>query len=433
MAVPATAADPAVRASQQFLERLTAGYRPRDFAVRFWDGTIRDPEPGQPALFTLALRHPGALRAMFWPPNGVAFGEAYVNQDFDIGGDIFPFLRLTTYLNNLRPGVLGRLALGLKLFALPSPRGLTRADRHPAARLSGTTHSVERDRQAISYHYDVGNDFYRLWLDRELVYTCAYFKTPGDDIHAAQDQKNDHVCRKLRLKPGERFLDMGCGWGGLVRHAVRHYGVTALGVTLSKRQAELAQERIVTEGLADRARVEYRDYREVADTAGFDKIACIGMLEHVGEAGMPTYFAAAWWLLKPGGVFLSHHITRRGDAPPPKWARFVRQYVFPDGELKPVSTALRYAEQAGFEVRDVESLREHYALTLEHWVRALEAQHAEAVKATSEATYRVFRLYLAGARHSFLNGNYNLHQSLLVKPTDDGKAGLPLTRAGWYS
>jgi cyclopropane-fatty-acyl-phospholipid synthase len=156
------------------------------------------------------------------------------------------------------------------------------------------------------------------------------------------------------------------------------------------------------------------------------------MLEHLGESMMPTYFAAAWRLLRPGGAFLSHHITRRGDVPPPKWARFVRQYVFPDGELRPVSTALTYAEKAGFEVRDVESLREHYARTLEHWVRALEAHHDEAVRLTSEATYRVFRLYLAGARHSFLSGAYNLHQSLLVKPTG-GPSGLPLTRADWYA
>jgi cyclopropane-fatty-acyl-phospholipid synthase len=431
MSVQLAAAEPAA-ASRAFLDALTAGYGPRDFAVRFWDGSTRDPDPGEPANFTLALRHPGAVRAMFWPPDGASFGEAYVNDDFDVEGDMFAFLKLVGYLNGLRPGAWDTLRLARRLFALPSPLPWARPDRHPAARLSGAAHSPERDRRAISYHYDVSNAFFGLWLDRELLYTCAYFHTPDDDLDTAQRQKIDHICRKLRLRPGERLLDVGCGWGGLVRHAARHYGVEAVGVTLSRKQAELAQDRIKGEGLADRCRVEHGDYREVTGEAVYDKMACVGMVEHLGERMMPGFYRAAWRLLKPGGAFLNHHITRRADAPPPRWAKFVRKYVFPDGELRPVSVSLREAERAGFEVRDVESLREHYALTLGLWVRRLEARRAEAVAATSEGTYRVFRLYLAGARQAFLTGAYNLHQSLLVKPTG-GPSGLPLTRADWYA
>jgi cyclopropane-fatty-acyl-phospholipid synthase len=422
--------DAAVQTSQKFLQSLAAGYHPRDFAVRFWDGSTWEPEAGQSAQFSIVLQHPGALRKMFWPPDGTAFAEAYAYDDFDIEGDIYAFFRFIAYLIAQKRTLWEKLRRGMALLSLPS-QGRPRDHGHQPIQLKGAKHSLERDRQVIGYHYDLSNDFFSLWLDKDLLYTCAYFLNPDEELETAQTRKMDYICRKLRLRPGERLLDIGCGWGAFIQHAAQHYGVEAIGVTLSQRQVELANERIRKAGLADRCRVEYRDYREINDPKGFDKIACIGMLEHLGESMMPIFFQGAWNLLRPGGVFLNHGLTLRGNTPYPRWTTFARKYVFPDGELRPVNVTLRSAEDVGFEVRDVESLRDHYAITLGHWVSRLEARREEVVKATSDVTYRIFRLYLAGARQGMKNGVYNIHQSLLAKPRE-GEAGLPLTRADWY-
>ncbi len=422
--------DPAVGASRAFLEELLSRYGVRDFAVRFWDGTTWEPDAGQPALFTLVLRHPGSVRKMFWPPNRVALAEAYLYDDLDIEGDILAFLRLVNYLRSRRWNWRQRWRMARQLFRLPLVHR-PRVGRQ-AARLRGAVHSIERDRQAISYHYDVGNDFYRLWLDQRMIYSCAYFACPDDDLHAAQEHKLDYICHKLRLKPGERLLDIGCGWGGLVVFAAQHYGAQAVGITLSRPQVEYARQTIRQAGLEDRCRVEYLDYREIDEPQGFDKLASIGMLEHIGESMMPTFFRCAWHLLKPGGVFLNQAITLHAHTPIPRGRFFAHQYVFPDGELRPVSTTLRHAEAAGFEVRDVESLREHYFRTLRCWIAGLEAQADAARKLTDDVTYRVWRLYLAGAADGFQRGKFNLHQELLAKP-DGGVTGLPMTRADWYS
>jgi cyclopropane-fatty-acyl-phospholipid synthase len=430
MATDQLTSDPAVRTSRDMMALMVAGYSPCDFAVRFWDGSRLEPEPGQEALFTLALNHPGALKKMLWPPDGVAFAEAYVYGDFDIEGDIFAFFRFTQFLIHKKPGLRDLVKIVWNLLRMPSVKRARTG--HQPVKLQGRKHSLERDKQAVGYHYDLSNEFFGLWLDKELLYTCAYFANAEESIDTAQARKLDYVCRKLRLQPGERLLDIGCGWGSLVMHAARHYGVEALGVTLSRRQAELAGDRIKEAGLEGRCRVEYRDYREISDERGFDKMASIGMLEHLGESMMRTYFREAYRLLKPGGVFLNHAITLKANTPFPRWTNFARKYVFPDGELRPLTVTIREAENAGFEVRDVESLREHYALTLERWVRRLEECHEEVKRVTDETTFRVFRLYLAGARMGFVNGVYNLHQELLGKP-DNGKSGLPLTRADWYT
>ena len=430
MATDQLTSDPAVQTSRDMLTILASGYSPRDFAVRFWDGSRLEPEAGQEALFTLALKHPGAMKKMLWPPDGVAFAEAYVYDDYDIEGDILAFFRFTQFLIKKKPGLGEMLKLGVRLLRLPSVKR-ERAGHQPV-KLEGRKHSLERDKQAVGYHYDLSNEFFGLWLDENLLYTCAYFADVGETLEAAQERKLDYICRKLRLKAGERFLDIGCGWGGLVIHAAKHYGVEAVGVTLSQRQVESSNERIKRAGLEGRCRVEYRDYREISDAQGFDKMASVGMLEHLGESMMPVFFREAYRLLKPGGVFLNHLITLKANTPFPKWTNFARKYVFPDGELRPVTVSLREAENAGFEVRDVESLREHYALTLEHWLRRLEARHEEVNRASDETTFRVFRLYLAGARMGFVNGVYNLHQQLLAK-ADGGKSGLPLMRSDWYA
>jgi cyclopropane-fatty-acyl-phospholipid synthase len=298
--------------------------------------------------------------------------------------------------------------------------------------VSGELHSLERDRQAVTYHYNVSNDFYALWLDQRMVYTCAYFAAPDEDLDTAQERKLDYLCRKLRLRRGERFLDIGCGWGGLVMHAAQHYGAEALGVTLSQPQAELAREGIRRAGLADRCRVEVRDYRELDSPGGYDKIASVGMFEHVGEAQLPTYFQQAWRLLRGGGVFLNHGIASSATQPVHNGPSFTDRYVFPDIQVVPINTTLRAAEETGFEVRDVESLREHYMLTMRHWVRGLEARREEILRLTDKVTYRAWRLFFAAMAHRFRTGRLNLYQTLMVKP-DRGDSGLPLTRADWYA
>lgn len=419
----------AAQISLSLIQDILGAAHSDNFAVRLWDGTTWESIPGQPAHFTLVLQHPGALRKMFLPPSELNLGEAYIYNDFDIEGDIEAVFPLAQHFTEKGWGSIERLRFGKRLLSLPKdepPRNVKQA-----AHLNGVRHSKERDRQAVTYHYDRSNDFYALWLDRRMVYSCAYFATSDDDLDTAQEQKLDYICRKLRLRPGERLLDIGCGWGGLVLHAVQHYGVEAYGITLSQQQASFAQERINEAGLADRCRVEVRDYRELTEPNSYDKVVSVGMFEHVGKARLSTYFRQAWHLLRPGGVFLNHGIACSGSAPEQQMSEFVDRYVFPDGELVPISTTLQSAEKNGFEVRDVESLREHYAHTLRHWVQRLEAQADEARRLTDEVTYRIWRLYMAGSAYSFQSGQNNVYQSLLAKP-DSGDSRLPLTRADWY-
>lgn len=422
--------DESVKDGLAFVQDVLKDIHPRDFAVRFWDGTTWDAEPGVPVRFTLALNHPGTLRSMFHAPNQLNLGEAYIFGDFDIEGDIIAAFSLGDFLCNLHWGLLDKVRIGKRLMEFPSVPRTDAGNRE--AHLHGIRHSRRRDRQAVTYHYNVSNDFYRLWLDDRMVYSCAYFATPVEALDDAQERKLDYICRKLRLRQGERLLDIGCGWGGLVLHAAQNYGVEALGITLSEPQAELATERISRAGLTGCCRVEVRDYRELEGDGTYDKLVSAGMFEHVGKTRLAEYFDRAFQLLCPGGVFLNHGIASSLGEPESSGPSFVERYVFPDGELLPVSETLHAAEASGFEVRDLESLREHYALTLEQWVHRLEEKHEEARRLTDETTYRIWRLYMAGSAHGFRTGRLNLYQTLLVKPAG-GENGLPLTRADWYS
>ncbi len=423
--------DRALQTTISLLQDLFGSIQQRNFAVRLWDGSTWRPGGGseEPVRFTVVLQHPGALRQMFLPPNDLTLGEAYIYNDFDIEGDIEAVFPLAEHFTRNQWGKMEQVRFGKRLLSLPNTGQARPGDA--VAKLYGTRHSKERDRQAVTYHYNRSNDFYALWLDSRMVYSCAYFANPDDDLDTAQERKLEYICRKLRLRPGERLLDIGCGWGGLVIYAAQHYGVEAYGITLSEPQAELAQRRIEEAGMSGNCKVSVRDYREVTEADSFDKIVSVGMFEHVGEALLPTYFKQAWQLLRPGGVFLNHGIASDSfDAVKAKTS-FVNHYVFPDGELLPINCTLRAAETSGFEVRDVESLREHYTLTLRQWVQRLEKHAEEARKLTNDVTYRVWRLYMSGSAHAFKIGVNNIYQTLLAKP-DRGDSGLPLTRADWY-
>jgi cyclopropane-fatty-acyl-phospholipid synthase len=425
------AADQASRLTLDVLQALLTGDTAKQVGVRLWDGTCWPDDSPRPA--TLVLKHPGALRAMFLPGTEVGLGEAYLYDDFDIEGNAEAVFAIADSFTSTALDWRKKLRAGSELTRLPASKRTLKTHRGPA-RLSGRRHSVERDRQAVTYHYDVSNDFYSLWLDNRMVYSCAYFHSAGDSLNTAQEQKLDTICRKLRLKPGQRLLDLGCGWGGLVIYAAQHYGVDATGITLSKPQATLANARIAAAGLSNRCRVLVQDYREVpvGEEQQYDRLVSVGMFEHVGAAKLPAYFAQAWKLLKPGGVFLNHGIACRATDATVHGPSFSEAYVFPDGELVPINITLHAAEEAGFEVRDVESLREHYALTLRHWVHNLETNHDEALKYVDEPTYRVWRLYMSGSAYGFSMGRNNVYQTLLAKPDGQGHSGLPWTRADWY-
>jgi cyclopropane-fatty-acyl-phospholipid synthase len=322
------------------------------------------------------------------------------------------------------------IALAEKLGKAPVLRRLAAL----AARLP-RRHSKARDAVWVRYHYDVSNEFYRLWLDRHMVYSCAYFMTGEEDLDTAQEQKLDHICKKLRLAPGERLLDIGCGWGGLLNWAAAHYGVSGVGVTLSRPQAELARERAAQSGLTERLEFRVEDYRDIAGEGEFDKIVSVGMYEHVGIANLPRYFATIARLLKPGGLMLNHGITagdRDGRAQGPPGGEFIDRFVFPGGELPHISRALYEIAGAGLEIVDVEDLRPHYPPTLKHWVRRLEAAREAAIAAAGIERYRIWRLYMAGMAHAFDRDWLSVAQVLAIKPLPRGPAPRPWTRQYQY-
>ncbi len=369
---------------------------------------------GEAPTLTLTVRDAAAL-AQFRQPTLGGLAEAYVEGGIDIDGDVGEAIRIASRLAELS---------GASVAARPQLQ--------PAA------HQPPTDRADISHHYDVGNGFYRLWLDERMVYSCAYFETGAEDIDAAQQAKLEHICRKLRLAPGERFLDVGCGWGALVMHAARHYGVRSVGITLSEQQAALARERIAAAGLQGRAEVLLLDYRELPRRFGegsFDKAASIGMFEHVGLRNLPVYFGTVASMLRERGLMLNHGITSTDVDSRPIGSGagdFIGKYVFPNGELPHVALALREMSAAGFEVFDVESLRPHYALTLSHWSRRLESRLQEAAKQVAERTLRIWRVYLAGCSHGFDQGWMNIYQLLGSRQVAAGPTELPLTRQWIY-
>ncbi len=426
--------------SRAIVALLFGNVETRVFATRWWDGSIDTPILD--AQFTLEFCRPGALRRMLLNPTELSLAEAFIRNDFEVDGDIEIATALETQFSAgaRSPRSVARLVpLLLKLPTDDLPEAAKNI--RPGVR-ANPKHSKETDAEEVRSHYDKGNDFYALWLDRRMVYSCAYFETGEEDIDTAQEAKLEHICKKLRLERGDRLLDIGCGWGGLVIHAAQHYGVRATGITISEPQAELARSRVRELGLSDLVQIEVRDYRDFPPGVMFNKMVSVGMVEHVGARNIERYFSEAARLLEPGGVFLCHGII---DLMPPRtplmqaigdlaWRKhsFLNHYVFPGGEVLPVATLLHAAHKAGFEARDMENLRDHYAITTRHWRKRLEAHQNEVIRLAGHLTYRVYRLYLAAVTRTFLTGRNGLAQMLLFKPANDTVRRLPLTRADWY-
>lgn len=405
--------------------------------IEFWDGSAVGPID---AVGTLHLKSPDALRRIVWAPGELGFARAFVMDDADITGPLAETLRALQTSMPERIGV-GLAALPATLTAARDLGALGRALPPPPeeAAASGLRHSIQRDKQAVSHHYDVGNEFYRLLLGSALTYSCARFVVPNVTLEAAQDAKHELICTKLGLDEGEvraasvgerpRLLDVGCGWGSMAIHAARHHDVDVVAVTISDEQAALAAERVTEAGVADRVEIRVQDYREI-DDGPFDAISSIGMAEHVGLKRMDDYFAVLHALLRPRGRMMNHAIASIGGS---KISRnsFVGRYIFPDGELLDLGNTVLAMHRAGFEVRDVENLREHYAETLRRWVANLEQRWDDAVELVGERRARAWRLYLAGSINGFEDAGLQLFQTLGVRNDDAGASGFPSTRRSW--
>lgn len=419
----------------------------RSYDIRLWDGTLQHGGASPPADFSLFIRRRGALRRMLLPPSELSIVEALISNDIDIEGNVESAMGLADAIGKRIQSVGGIARLIPRVLALPRddespPLDESRYGRSLRLLTPRARKSAESE---IRFHYDVGNDFYALWLDPGMLYTCAYYRKESDNLETAQINKLKHICRKLRLEPGERLLDIGCGWGGLVMHAAENYGVHATGITLSPAQAEWARRRIAEKGLGDRCSVEVMDFRDLPLSERFDKISSVGVTEHVPEDQQPAYFARAFAALEPGGLLLNHcevstRAARRTHSPGERisrwlWKRdqFIDKYVFPDAKLVPVASVIRSAESVGFEVRDVESLREHYVMTLRAWVRGLERRKGEAIRLVGERSYRVWRLYMSAGAFAFRTAGINIVQTLLARPDAAGRSNLPLTREDVYS
>jgi cyclopropane-fatty-acyl-phospholipid synthase len=406
-------------------------------AVRLWSGETIRVGLGEPE-FTLVFKDPYAFRDLVLWQNPLQLVRAYFLGQVDVEGQLYRALGLRYSLGAEPIGLFDRFAFFWRLQSLPptilqdsANDAFAELKEPPSARI-GRAHSRRDNAGAIAFHYDVSNDFYRLWLDERMVYSCAYFDNPGDSLDVAQCKKLDHICRKLRLKPDEHLLDVGCGWGALAIWAAKNYGVRVTAVTISDKQFEFAQRQVSEEGLMDRVAIKRCDYRDIEGAECFDKVASVGMFEHVGLKNLPVYFGKIANLLKPGGLFLNHGITHDEEG----WratltTKFINRFVFPDGELDTVSNVQRQMERAKFEIWDVENLRPHYAITLRHWVSRLEAARAEALQYVDEATYRVWRLYMAACALHFEDGDIGVYQILGSKRALN-TVPVPITRRDLY-
>jgi cyclopropane-fatty-acyl-phospholipid synthase len=380
----------------------------------FWDGEQFD--FGAAPTVTITL-HSSALLKTLLRGNFARLGDAYVSGDLTVEGRPEEIIRIGVELAER----IGKSSAIRRLSGL--------------ARIIPRRHTPRQDAADISYHYDVGNDFYRLWLDQYMIYSCGYFHSGTEDIDAAQQQKLDHICRKLMLKPGERLLDIGCGWGGLLHWAAQHYGITGVGITLSEQQYDYARRWLEADKLSDRVEIKLQDYRDLKDAQSFDKIVSVGMYEHVGLANLPRYFAIIARLLRPGGIFLNDGVVTtdpQSKAQGPPGGEFIDRYVFPGGALPHLSRAIAEIAHAGLEVTDAEDQRAHYARTLRLWTRRLKARRDEAIHAAGAERYRIWLIYLAGMAYAFDRGWLTNAQVLAFKRAEDGAVHRPWTRDYQY-
>lgn len=395
-------------ALNRFEQRLLLRNWPVNF--EFWNG--KRLELSASPRVVIKVRSPKALASFVKPTLG-KLALNYIEQHIDLVGDIREIIKLGESLCNTSGDIV----------------------KKGGSRFGWWRHTRSADRRSINYHYDVSNDFYGLWLDPHRVYSCAYYRRPDDSLDLAQEQKLEHICRKLDLKENERFLDVGCGWGGLMLWAVERYGVQAEGITLSQSQYEYVQSQIQARGLKNRCRVRLMDYRDLPETETFDKIASVGMFEHVGRKNFPAYFGKLHRLLKPGGLVLNHGITSAsldGSELGSGVGEFVERYVFPGGELAHVSQVTGAMSRQNLECLDVECLRPHYAKTLWHWVDRLETMQEEARRMVGEERFRIWQIYMGGSAHAFERGWLSIFQVLAAKPLNDGTVVYPLTREHVY-
>lgn len=422
--------------AKHILLRLFKDYKD-SFIIHLWNGSQLHVGTGSPA-FTLAIKHYSVLRHLVLFNDPIRLAEAYFDGTVEVTGDFNAAIGLRYYLENLKLPMQEKLVLVFRTLGL-SARKHKQIHTEPNFTEKKLTHasrqnqSRENNVESIAFHYDVSNAFYKLWLDERMVYSCAYFETPEQDLDQAQCNKLDYICRKLRLDAGESYLDIGCGWGALICWAAKHYDVVAHGITLSRNQYEYACEEVKRQGLTDKVTIEMCNYRDLPLIDTYDKISSIGMFEHVGLKNLASYFSTVNLALKPGGLFLNHGIT--SDSP--GWNRgvstqFINRHVFPDGELDTISNIQRRMEEAHFEIFDVEGLRPHYAFTLRHWVSRLEANSKEAIEIVGERTYRIWRLYMTGCAIQFEQGATGIYQ-ILAERKNGGMPSLPLTRRDLYS
>jgi cyclopropane-fatty-acyl-phospholipid synthase len=393
-------------------------------ALRFWDGSVLAPGSAAGDVPTLAVRDRRAFAHLLYAPGELGLARAYVDGSLVAEGDLERLLALRRPLRAVALGVRDRARLALGTLRVAGPAALRPPPVPSIEAPSDRRHSPATDRRAVRHHYDVSNDFYRLVLGPSLVYSCAYFTDPSESLEDAQERKLDVICRKLALHPGERFLDIGCGWGSLVLHAAEHYGVRATGITLSEPQAALARERAAERGLGDRVEIRVADYRELGERR-FDKISSVGMYEHVGHAELDHYIHTVHGLLRPGGLLLNHGISPLHDDPPDPRS-FIARYIFPDGELQPLARVIGSLQRRALEVRDVESLREHYVITLRRWVENLRAARNRAIGLVGAERARAWELYMAGSAGAFEAGEISVFQVLATRR--DGPHQLPLDR-----
>lgn len=401
---------------------------PLQFQLDLWGQTVLQVNPDQPTAIALVIHHPGVLRTLLLSQDLLTLVDAYLQGWLDVVGDLATLIPLVQHHPHAQLSLSQSLSAWLAAWTLPALP--TPIDRHPVWQpFQQGTH--DRDRAAVQHHYDTGNAFYRLWLDSEMVYSCAYFEQPQMGLEAAQRAKLDRICHKLRLTPGETLLDIGCGWGALLRWAATHYGVNAYGITLSQEQYDYNQDQIAQAGLGDQMTVALLDYRDLPQQPRFDKIVSIGMVEHVGVQNYPLYFRTILATLKPGGLFLNHGITSRD-----RWnnsslgERFIDRYIFPEGRLAQLSTLLAAAETAGWEIVDVESWRPHYAQTLWWWVNNFEVALESIKAAIGDRRAELWRLYLMGSALGFEQNYMGIEQTLLRRKVDRFW-DLPLTRTNW--